>query len=884
MPQISCHICSNSITPQCIPKHIRNRHSHVALEVINQGTLGANWVVCELCGLYCKGRIGLRQHIRLSHPAGAVIPVPIPIILDMIPLPFIPLAVAAEMEAVPYAVAPDVEFVPLPILPVIAADDHGNDNALAAVAQLAPVINAAVPVVEISFGDLVSKFRRGLYSMHPSWKTPFQNILRVVLAQTVDIEEEKATKAIAALQLIPGLLEYCRSSRGEVLKPIDFLRCVDACPDKVSEIIRWARLWSLTLRQRAVSEWARSNAEKIRSRIELLMDQGRLNSASAMTSVLDNLLDGREPPPPMAAELLAELVAELHPPSDERDLLPDRTLDPLDCIQISAEILRNRIYLLKRDSSAGNTGWTNRALRFLLEDRDTVAYQQGITPPNDLHLLFTELNNKILRGEILGEARDLLVTARLQMIPKADGGHRPIRIECAIVRLFGAAACGAARIMLGERLRPLQLGGGFKSGTDMLARLMDIAFAQQDAIIKVDISNAFNTIRHRAIFNRILEIIPCTARFFRWKYGSDSCMRNNSGEIIAHTCTGVGQGDPWGAMFFELGFHPALESLQALLQSIELNYTLERNVPIVRPGSVTAYEDDTMIRGEAAVMFILAPLIAPLFAQHGIYVKTIKSRIAGVNTDIIADQPENFLIEPEGMITVGIPIGTADYRMDRVRDMLLSMAPPTRAIRLLRPKTAYQLIKMCFNAKPAYLLRSIYDLAAIAPLVADFDRAIAEAIATIFQLTLNEHIICRFYLPLNLGGLGLTRHLGMNTEKNQVLSRVSFISFLTLHHPREVAFTQEIYTLKAIFLGTCEGLANDTEITEEERLGMTPITGRNILSKGKAKAYIRVQDVLIAELAQNDLTRHQSAWLLSTGGGHFLHGLCWLVSGEILRG
>lgn len=79
------------------------------------------------------------------------------------------------------------------------------------------------------------------------------------------------------------------------------------------------------------------------------------------------------------------------------------------------------------------------------------------------------------------------------------------------------------------------------------ARMADLAYRQEDAIISVDIANAFNTVRHGPIFAAILE------RYSRWKYGSPSEMRDYSGTIVAHTRTGVGQGDPWGGLFFELG-------------------------------------------------------------------------------------------------------------------------------------------------------------------------------------------------------------------------------------------------------------------------------------------------------------------------------------------
>ena len=45
-----------------------------------------------------------------------------------------------------------------------------------------------------------------------------------------------------------------------------------------------------------------------------------------------------------------------------------------------------------------------------------------------------------------------------------------------------------------------------------MARYMDIAYAQGDTSIKVDISNAFNTVRHRPIFDGIVAMVPGIAR------------------------------------------------------------------------------------------------------------------------------------------------------------------------------------------------------------------------------------------------------------------------------------------------------------------------------------------------------------------------------------
>lgn len=43
---------------------------------------------------------------------------------------------------------------------------------------------------------------------------------------------------------------------------------------------------------------------------------------------MDDLMKGNHPPPAASPEEIARRIAELHPPEDERDLLPDQADDP----------------------------------------------------------------------------------------------------------------------------------------------------------------------------------------------------------------------------------------------------------------------------------------------------------------------------------------------------------------------------------------------------------------------------------------------------------------------------------------------------------------------------------------------------------------------------
>ena len=860
---------------------------------------------CITCGQICCREKGLRHHIRAQHPelienhiiafnaGAAAIPAAaaVPPAVNLLVLEAelggaegpagdaegLADAEAAEEEGAAEALIFDAD---VDGAEAFVADEGGADAAIEVVPgdnpplqpvaeQLAAAIPHPAPGAHIALGDLVALFRRGLYTSHKSWKLPLEKILLSVLADTTGNDEDTVTNAIAALQLLPGMIEYCRTARGDggLPSPVVFLRCVESHPTKVAEIIRWARLWATTLRRRPASEWARTNSEQVRSRIEVLVGQRRYKTASKLLTVLENLLDGIEPAPPMSTAAMNARIAVLHPEANDQDILPDEADDPpvADSSQISASDLRERVYKLKKDSSAGNTGWTNRALRFALEDRDLPGHN-GDTPPNSLHVAFQGLCNKMLRGEIRGEGRELMTTARLQMLPKPEGDYRPIRIECAIQRLFHATTQGIAMRTLGNRLRPHQLGGGFRSGAEIAARLMDRAFEQQDALLKLDIRNAYNEVRHRQIFLGIIQMVPGLARLFRWKYGTSSIMRNNDGEIVGHTCTGVGQGDPLGSMFFEIGLQPALLGLAVLLANTEAAVNMER--PVLRPGSIVAYEDDTVIRAERDVIFRLAPLVAAHFLEHGFEIKISKCRITGHNTDIEGEQPEEFVIEPDGFTTLGIPIGTPDYRSNSTRDTLLAMAPPMAALRRLKPRSAYQIIAISFNSKPSYVLRAIYDLEAVLPYARNFDTAIINAIAQTFQLALTEqakaNVMTRIFLPKNHGGLGLIKHCGLASEKNQILSRLTFLAFITQYHPLDAALTQEHYNLRPVHMGDSEGIRELTGITEEDMAGLTTINGRATLQKGKLHAGTRIKDILLASLASHGDTRQQAAWLRST--------------------
>ena len=737
----------------------------------------------------------------------------------------------------------------------------------ASIAPLAsPLILAPSPAINRAM--LIATFSAGLYSVSPHLRDPLRIISKHLLDQAISPDQHVAADGVGAFQLLPGLIEYSSRSKGTVLSPAQLLTGITASANISHEIFRIASAWQATIRPRAPLDHTRPpNPEIIRARIEALSKVGRLSSATRVCKSLDAHLKGEPslPPPPPSA--LALLIEQLHPVDDERDTLPPEALDPpVDTsIQITAHQLRDRIYRLSRDSSSGQTGWSYAALKDIADDRRDPGFNALTTPPTLLHHALSHLCNKMLRGEILGVARDLLVAARLNMVPKKGNKYRPIRIECAVCRLFGAVASDIARKVVGPSLQPIQTGGGLRCGVEFGARMADLAYRQEDAIIAVDIANAFNTVRHGPIFSAILERYSPIARFFRWKYGTSSEMRDHSGNIVAHTRTGVGQGDPWGGLFFELGYQAALLHLSRHVTEAAAAYNRSNpSQPLPRSGHVVAYEDDTQVMGPPALIFRIAPSIAPILAQHGFYMNVEKSYITGLYTDALDGQPDDFNIHSDGLVILGVPTGGRTFRQTNARQILVDMAPPTAVLSLLNPRTALHLLIQCYNSRPSYLLRTAPDFSAIAPYARAFDTSMSNAVAAILQTTPTEDFRTRCYLPRKFGGLGLTRHDGMATEKSQILSRLAFYDFLALHHLPEYQVISNHFNRTDIRLGRQEVLEDHTGLNEETMLSLISPSAPAILTKAKNLAYKKQSEDLHSLLADNPTSFQHAAWMLSS--------------------
>ena len=203
-------------------------------------------------------------------------------------------------------------------------------------------------------------------------------------------------------------------------------------------------------------------------------------------------------------------------------------------------------------------------------------------------------------------------------------------------------------------------------------------------MISIDIANAFNTARHRAIWESLTDKFPGILRYYRMKHEFPAKMIGNDGETVA---------------WMNKVIRGAGSSLKS--ECIPYYYSLHKKSRTWKPNSTTkdrtiqfyaldqCPQDDTQVRGKLNVIFRVAARIEGIFAQHEFAISVPKSKITGPEVENYLDQaPDGFAIDSEGLTALGVPVGSDHYRRSTIETKVKSTEPPAEALKLLRPRSA----------------------------------------------------------------------------------------------------------------------------------------------------------------------------------------------------
>ena len=416
-----------------------------------------------------------------------------------------------------------------------------------------------------------------------------------------------------------------------------------------------------------------------------------------------------------------------HPPApaDRRAPAADSRTTPL--LVSSAQILG-----AIKSFPAGSSGGPDKLRPQHL--KDMTEKQIG----NSLLVSLTNFTNFILAGKVPDWVRPQFFGATLLAFTKKDGGVRPIAVGVTLRRLAAKVACRVATTDCLTHLKPRQLGVGVKGGAEALvhgARQYLDNLPDDHVFVKLDFTNAFNSVRRDAMREAVLRHAPSLLGYVDSAYGGVTTLHFGEHEI--DSAEGIQQGDPLGPLLFCLVIHPLLINIQAEF--------------------VSGYLDDIGIGGQVEVVAEDVRQLEQEAKALGLVLNHKKCEVIGAPEAIAAWNTTGpaFAMPPLSESTLlGAPIqsgtGVNSALASKTEDLRtmsarLSFLPSHAALYLLR--NAFALPKLL------YLLRT-------APCsdsneLAQYDDVLRAALASLLNVELSTAAWDQASLPLRWGGIGV---------------------------------------------------------------------------------------------------------------------------------
>ena len=613
--------------------------------------------------------------------------------------------------------------------------------------------------------------------------------------------------SVAAWLLLPGL--YTRLQRKRVSKLHELLRTWANHDTPHLQIIQHAQE---TQRRFPSKSNANPTSKLTSERATELIKAGRIG---ALMRALE-----QEQGPGVIRKTTAEmsdLATPLHPPANETDDDFTDITAPDDVTPITFDIheLAQSITKIPEVSAPGASGWTNALLKKLYGKEaysisNKSATARTANPTNDpivnagssnpekgialLHKFYCMFLNK----ELNRRTYDRLLMSRLIMIPKPNGGTRPIAIGDTTLRLMLRVINAKVARDVGKKLEPLQVAVGTPGGCEIIAALVQYTLEQgrdsadtdtHRGALTVDLPNAFNGVNRRSIANGLKEYCPELLDLFTITYGNKSELRAHTadgrGHLIGYSEKGCRQGDPLSMLYFAVAIHPALIKIQETLDTAHAHANSDYKPRVI------AYADDIALNGNTQITLDnFATIDTHLTDATGLFSNIRKSALLGQGVKELIMPPSltELALNEDGGTIVGVPVGTDTIRESLSREVIESHAKSIKLIaqnKVTGEQAKFSMLKFCANTKVDYICRNVNPNLIQNHLEA-FDVQMDDGLSCITDETLDATAKTLRGLPIKLAGLGLRRHAGLQSFKDYN-SRTILVSDFARPHLPELA-------------------------------------------------------------------------------------------------
>ena len=527
-----------------------------------------------------------------------------------------------------------------------------------------------------------------------------------------------------------------------------------------------------------------------------------------------------------------------HPPAPDDLSLPARP-PTTERPYTEAEVME-AIRSFPRGSSAGLDGLRPAHLVDLVGPRVGEAGAQ-------LRRALTRLVNTALRADLPNFLVRSVFGASLCALRKKTGGLRPIAVGCLYRRLATKVGLRPLTNKLGAELAPIQLGFGSRNGceaavhaTRFFLETMPIDFI----IVKIDMRNAFNSVRRDHVLNVVGSRAPSLLPLLHQAYSRPTPLYFRGTEISS--CTGVQQGDPAGPAIFALAVDDIARSAKSPLN--------------------VWYLDDATIGGPVRQVFEDLKAIIPRLEDIGLFVNTgkcevITSRLGSPDLSLILGiLPNVQIVRHDSASLLGSPL-TAESAESLLSDREVSLHTMIDRLHHIEPHHAFFLLKnSLWVPKLLYTLRTSPCHRTSLPSLERIDEYLKEALSSLTNISFNESSWAQAVLPVGSGGLGLRR-----------LTELALPAYIASLHSSSLLVKRILPSDLHFDVDLRSGLAIKDRTTKHPALAEPPPPLRSSQKAWDTLAYTLHYDDLL--LNSDQLSRARLLAAASPGSGAWLQAI-----------
>ena len=465
---------------------------------------------------------------------------------------------------------------------------------------------------------------------------------------------------------------------------------------------------------------------------------GRLSLAAAVAAKLEDgnisaaarILCSDDIPASINEETL-ELLRQKHPapPSDRPVILRSTSSAPFQATELD---VRTMIRSFPMGSSGGPDGLRPQHIAELIGDQDA--------GPGLLRAI-TAFINLLLSGTCPQELRSILFGGTLFALRKSCGGLRPIAIGYVWRRLASKCANAFAIPRVTPYLAPKQLGvgvpGGCEAATHAARRFLN-DMESGSIIVKLDISNAFNSLHRDSMLASVDEIIPELAAYCHLAYAESSSLQFGRFTILSQE--GSQQGDPLGPLLFCLPLQPILNGLRSPL--------------------AFGYLDDLTLGGDPGVVEADVDTIEGECSRLGLNLNRKKCEIIASDLDFNDSNRSSLQqfarVSPSSAMLLGAPLSSAEALLLAFDARIAELKTALDRLQLIARQDALLILRSSLGSpRLMHLLRCTpcHDH----PRLEVYDELLRRGIERILNISVTDDQWIQASLPIKMGGLGIRR-------------------------------------------------------------------------------------------------------------------------------